>query len=267
MDLDFVQHLPMGREADPLLEFVSRLERVRSWNADTSYGVMAARSLTDLTEVSLASVGFVESPYPEGLAGQEVLESGVDPEVVDEYAALPAVLTVLDGHVEGLRTSGGYQRHLSQRRNPSEFEAHDMDSTRWGNKPRGAIVTSTADDHFPGMWFAHRAARDTLDGVDAWRVEADIGPGLVIGSAVEWCDCSIRFAAEDGGIRWQNVAHEYSRVSVTALAVARIDCCEFSYRGAVVSPGFWGGGDDGVASSGCRPETRTDHLLRGDPFT
>ncbi|PPF20727.1 GmrSD restriction endonuclease domain-containing protein [Rathayibacter rathayi] len=50
------------------------------------------------------------------------------------------------------------------------------------------------------MWFAHLAARGTLDGVDAWRVEPDNGPELIINSAVEWCDFSIRFATEDGKI-------------------------------------------------------------------
>ncbi|WP_146076245.1 hypothetical protein [Rathayibacter rathayi] len=90
-------------------EFASRLERLRSWNADISYGIMAAGSLIDMTDVSLASVGFVESLYPESLAGQEVLEFDVDPEAVDEYAALPAVLTALDKDIEELRVNGGYQ--------------------------------------------------------------------------------------------------------------------------------------------------------------
>ncbi|WP_146082334.1 hypothetical protein [Rathayibacter sp. AY1C5] len=221
-------------------EFVSRMERLRSWNADISYGIIVAQSETHLAEASLASVAFVESLYPEGMAGQEVLESNVNPEAVDEYAALPALLTILNGHIEDLRSGGGYQRHLSHRRNPAEFEAHEIESTSWGNKPRGAICTSTANDCFPGMWFAHLAARDTLDSVEAWRVGTNAGPELLITSAVEWCDFSIQFAAEDGKICWQNVAQSYSRVSLTALAVARIDCFEFSYRGAVVSPGFWG---------------------------
>lgn len=84
--------------------------------------------MTDMTAASLASVGFVESHYPEGSAGQEVLESGVDPEAVDEYVELPASLTVLNNRIEELRTSGGYQRHLSRRHNLSKFKTHEIDS-------------------------------------------------------------------------------------------------------------------------------------------
>lgn len=221
-------------------EFCARLERMQAWNASTSYGLGAASTRVEPSDLVVASVAFVESLYPDSVAGQTTLEDGVDPEKIDSWVAVPPSIRLLDEAIEKIRQTGD-QRHLSQRRNLPDFETRNIGDATWGNKPVGALYTSSSDRDFPGMWFAHLAARDTLDDVYSWRVaRSPAGQSLIIRSATQWCEFSLTYSGADGTIQWQRVAEKYSRVCVTPLAVARIDCFEFAYRGRTVKPVFWG---------------------------
>lgn len=219
--------------------YLARLERMRAWDGTASHGLAAARSSIEMTDTFAASVAFVETLYPEGAAGQEILDAGVDPEKVDAWRALPPALTLLSKRLDAMQSSG-FQRHLSHRANPTVFRSNEIEQGSWGNKPASAIYTSTADASFPGMWFSYLSARDTSENVHSWRVENPDEPGLVIRSAVDWCDFSLRFSGGNGEIEWADVAEQYSTVSLTAIAVARIDCFEFTYDDAVIAPAFWG---------------------------
>lgn len=247
-------------------EFRARLERMQAWRASTSYGLGTASTRVEPSNLVVASVAFVETLYPESVAGQTTLEDGVDPEKIDSWVAVPPSIRLLDEAIEKIRQAGD-QRHLSQRRNLPEFETRDIGDATWGNKPVGALYTSSSDGNFPGMWCAHLAARDTLDDVHAWRVaRSPAGKSLIIRSAIQWCEFSIKYSGADGIIQWQRVADEYSRVCVTALAVARIDCFEFAYRGRTVMPVFWGVETTVWLRAGVRLLREPAALSEGGPF-
>jgi len=225
-------------------EFENRVRRLEAWTGDESFALGSCDLSPAMAAALRPDLAVSESLYRPLEAGLTVLESGLDPVLIDSMAKASGPLARAEADYARRLADGAdvWVRAGGRSAPPSERSFRPADERRWGGKPTGGLFTSRASKDHPGAWFAY-----LLDNVaefphpwNAWSLTTEATRTRTISSAVEWCAFVDEYRADDAGhADWRAASADLDAVRLTPAAVFAIDGCEFVARGRAYAATWW----------------------------